>query len=362
MKVALNATEALWDRLTGTGVYVRHLVTHMRGMPELNRLALLAMGDCREDESIVGGNTSLVRIRGFRSRTLWSQVSLPLHFFRNRYDVIHFPDHKLPPWSSGPTVVTIHDLACLLYPETFSTLHRLRLQWFTRDAIRRANRIIAVSQSTKNDICRLFGTNPDRVDVVHHGVDHALFGRNSGRKREYPYILSVGELQPRKNYLMLIRAFKRLCDRTEERLELVIVGKPGWFWEPIRDAAADPSLAGRVILAGYVPDEELRSLYAGALFVAMPSLYEGFGIPLLEAMASGTALIASNASSFPEIVSHAGILLDPVDEDGWAESMWDLYRNDARREELGRLGAERSRLFDWNATAKNTVATYERVR
>ncbi len=362
MRIAINATEAFSRTRTGTGVYVRHLVRSLQRLQAFDEIVLLGISGSNLDTSFVSGPGSVRLLRGTHNHSLWSQVRLPLHLMKNRYDLVHIPEHKLPRRSASPLVVTIHDLACFKFPGTFKALHRRRLSWFTRDAILRADQIIAVSESTKNDICSMFRMDPQRVDVVHHGVDHDTYHPGvDGPPTSHPYILSVGALQPRKNYSMLIRAFNNLCRRVPEKIELMIVGQPGWLWEPIRREAERLPFADRVHFMGYVPDKDLPGLFSHALFVAMPSLYEGFGIPLVEAMASGAPVIAANVSCFPEVLGGAGILLDPMDEEAWTETMLSLLFDDSMRKELSQKGLERSRCFSWDRTARETFDVYRKV-
>ena len=361
MQIAINATEAFWRVKTGTGYYVRNLISHLPVRSPEDEVVLLGIQASDIDTSCRGGHT-LRLLRSPRTRTVWSKIRLPIHFMTHRYDVVHIPEHKLPTFVGSPTVVTIHDLACLIHPESFSRLHRERLTWFTRDAVQRADHIIAISSSTKKDICSLLPVRPEKIHVVHHGVDHEVFrpGQQPGRE-PMRYILSVGELQPRKNYLLLIRAFKKMCERLHERVELKIVGKPGWEWEPITREATEPPFQDRVKILGYVPESQLVELYQGATMVAMPSLYEGFGLPLPEAMACGVPVIASNTSSFPEIVGEAGILLDPTNEADWVDALELLFRDDTKRQELSQRSLEQAKLFDWQRVAEETSSVYRKV-
>jgi glycosyltransferase involved in cell wall biosynthesis len=258
--------------------------------------------------------------------------------------------------------VTIHDLAFLRFPQTFKPLHRQRLVWFTRNAVHRADRIIAISESTKHDLCNLMAVPTDRIDVVHHGVDHDLFHEDGlAAKRAVPYILSVGTVQPRKNYSLLLRAFEKVCEMWREPLELVIVGQRGWMWEPIEAEIRTSPVATRIHWLGYVADEQLPPLYRGATLVAMPSLCEGFGLPLLEAMACGAPVIASAASCFPEVCGDAARLIDPNDERAWADAMRELLGDAEKRNELRRRGLARAAQFTWERTARETIAVYHKV-
>jgi glycosyltransferase involved in cell wall biosynthesis len=361
MKIAIDATESFWPQLTGTGVYTRQLLRQFRAMNLKDQLTVLGIRAANIDTSFIS-HDFLRLLRSPRYRTVWSQVRLPLHLMRNRYDVLHVPGHKLPAFCPCRSVVTIHDLAFLKFPETFKPLHRQRLAWFTRNAVRRADRIIAISQSTKRDLCELLGADEARIDVVHHGVDHELFRADvAPAQRGVPYVLSVGTLQPRKNYVMLIRAFNRLCESRCKHVELLIAGQRGWMFEEIEAEAKKSPFADRIHLLGYVADELLPSLYASAALVAMPSLYEGFGLPLLEAMACGAPVIAAHASSFPEVAGAAAVLLDPDEPDAWAETMRELLGNEEKRREFGRKAIARAKLFSWQQTAERTLEAYRKA-
>jgi glycosyltransferase involved in cell wall biosynthesis len=361
MQIAIDGTEALLARQTGTGVYLRQLIRHLLES-ELGRdLTVLSMRG-------VDGNTGFIpenKLRLLRTpmvRTIWTQARLPLHMIAHRYDLVHLPDHKLPFWAPGDMIATILDLAVFKFPGMFEPMHRRRLEWFTRDAARRARRLLAISESTKNDLITMLGVQPERIDVTPLGADPEIYRPDvEPDKRPVPYVLTVGALQPRKNISLLIRAFKRACAHWREPVDLLIAGQRGWMWGPIESEAKAPPFAERVHLLGYVPDERLPSLYRGAMIFALPSLYEGFGIPLVEAMACGAPVVASNVSSFPEVVGDAGLLLDPTDEALWAERLLMLLGNADLRQSLSRKSIERARLFTWKRMAQKTIAAYTRV-
>ena len=348
MKIAIDATESFWPKLTGTGVYTRQLLRALRPLLVSEELSVLGIRAAETDTSFVPPE-SLRLLRSPRYRTVWSQVRLPLHLLAHRYDLLHVPGHKLPVLAPCRTVVTIHDLAVLKFPDTFLPLHRQRLAWFTRNAVRRANRIIAISECTKRDLCELLEADPGRIDVVHHGVDHDLFRPDgSVAQRDRPYILSVGALQPRKNYLTLIRAYRRM----KRPVDLLIAGQRGWMWEEIEREAGNG-----VVVLGHVRDAELPALYRGAALVAMPSLYEGFGLPLLEAMACGAPVVASNASCFPEVCGDAAILVEPRDEEAWTAALTEALDVPPPRERSLKRAGE----FTWELTAAKTLEVYRKA-
>jgi glycosyltransferase involved in cell wall biosynthesis len=339
MRIAMDAFEAGFEPLTGTGRYVRALLKHLGPVTAFHK----------RGHRVPGG----VPLRCPANRTVWSQLRLPAALAWRRFDVLHVPGPRVPWLKRAALVSTIHDVAFLRFPEMFLPGHRQRLGFFTRQAVARSDRLIAVSECTKRDLCERLGADPARVDVVHHGVDREVFCPDGPvARRQRPYILSVGALQPRKNFLMLIRAYRQLG----RPVDLLIAGQRGWMWEQIEREAGDG-----VVLLGHVSDAELPALYRGAAVVAMPSLYEGFGLPLLEAMACGAVVAASNASSFPEVAGDAAVLLDPREPDRWAETMRELLGNEERRRQLRQKAIERAGLFSWERTAEQTREVYRKA-
>lgn len=361
MRVAIDATDAFASRRTGTGVYVRSLCEEMMKISGRDELTLLGLRSLAADVGFVDPGT-LRLLSSPQLRTLWSQCRIPAHLAVQKYDLVHFVDHKLPFLFRGKSIVTIHDAAFLRFPETFRTGHRQRLEWFTRDAVRRAVHIIAVSGSTRDDLCRFYSVDPRKVSVVHHAVNPLRYhGHVTPLRRENPYILAVGALHPRKNYEMLIRAFRKVCARLDEKVELLIVGQRAWLWEGVEREAALPPFNDRIRLVGYVADEELPSYYAGARVFVLPSLYEGFGIPILEAMACGTPVVASSVSSMPEVVGDAGLLLDPADEQSWVDTLVQLWESEPHRRRLIERGLFRATEFSWTQAATRTLELYRSV-
>ncbi len=247
----------------------------------------------------------------------------------------------------------------LKFPDTLRHGHRKRLVWYVRNAVRRSARLIAISESTKRDVCEWFDVSEDKIVVVPHGVDHSIFQPSDlPSPRPSPYIFSVGTLQPRKNFVMLIRAFKRLRELWREPIELLIAGQRGWMYEPIEQEAANTP---GVHLLGYVADTELPALYAGAALVAMASLYEGFGLPLVEAMACGAPVVAADTPVFREVAADAAAWVNANAIEAWADTMRALLADNVRRQELRQLGLARAKTFSWERTAEQTVAVYRRA-
>ena len=299
-------------------------------------------------------------------RIFWEQALLPWVARREGIDLLHNTAFVGPLASGCPTVVTVHDLSFLYFPESFRWLRRSYLQIFARMSVRQARRVIAVSESTKQDLVKIYGISPAKIDVVHNGVDAsfqplpadqvAAFRQQKGLPDRF--VLFVGTLEPRKNVVGLIEAYAKL---PKERPPLVLVGGKGWFYDEIFARVEALELTGEVHFAGFVPTEELRLWYNAADLFVYPSIYEGFGLPPLEAMACGTAVITSTASSLPEVVGDAGQLVDPTDGEALASAMARVLDNGDLREQMQSDGLAQASGFSWENTARQTVDSYRRA-
>ena len=306
----------------GTARYLEGLLPHLRGRVTLRGLRW------------GGGGRATAAVRDL----WWYPVGLPLR--ARGLDVLHCPTYRAPVLSAVPVVVTVHDLAVLRHPEVFRRWSRAYGRLTVRRVIRNARRVIAVSEFTKRELVELAGVAEGSVAVVPNGVG-APFGPE-GPRAEGEYVLAVGTLEPRKNLERTVAAARRLG------LELRVVGARGWGG--VR-AGGDG-----VVWLGSVDDEELARLYRGALCVAYPSLYEGFGIPVLEAMRAGAAVVTSEGTAIAEVADGAAVLVDPRDEGAIAAG---IERAIVERDELGRRGVERARAYTWEAAAEATVRVYE---
>jgi glycosyltransferase involved in cell wall biosynthesis len=299
-------------------------------------------------------------------RILWEQALLPWVARREGIDLLHNMAFVGPLAGGCPFVVTVHDLSFLFFPRSFRSLRRSYLQVFARMSVRRARRIIAVSESTKRDLVEIYDISPAKIDVVHNGVDArfqplpadqvAAFRQQQGLPDRF--ILFVGTLEPRKNIVSLIDAYARL---PKERPPLVLVGGKGWFYDEIFGRVEALGLTGEVRFAGFVPAEDLPLWYNAADLFVYPSLYEGFGLPPLEAMACGTAVITSTASSLPEVVGQAGQLADPTDTEALAAAMAQVLGSRQLQQEMETAGLAQAAGFSWEETARKTVDSYRRA-
>jgi glycosyltransferase involved in cell wall biosynthesis len=280
--------------------------------------------------------------------------------------LLHSVDHVAPAWRPWRSVVTLHDLAFMLYPETHTLASRAYYA-ATGESVRRAERVIAVSQRTASDAIRLLGVDPSRMRVVHEAAAPGFAPRSelefeklatrlglTARPRRYA--LFVGTLEPRKNLPLLLEAFAQV--RGELDAELLIVGARGWLEQPIFAARDRAGLAQAAHFLGTLSEDELAVLYSHAGVFVLPSLYEGFGLPVLEAMACGAPVVTSNAGPLPEVAGDAAILLPPDNPDRWARAIIDVLREPHRAQDLRQRGFARASAFSWQRAAQATREVY----
>jgi glycosyltransferase involved in cell wall biosynthesis len=300
-------------------------------------------------------------------RIAWEHAALPVAARRDRLDLFHGPMAVLPRFLPCPSVVTIHDLAFLRWPEQVPARRYRYLAPAVRRAAARAARIIAVSESTKADVVELLRVDPARVSVTHLGVDGRFRPpspeeRAAHRERQHltrPYVLAVGNLEPRKNLPTLLRAFARLSPEVPH--DLVLVGAEGWLTGDLYAALDELRLGGRVRMTGFVGDDDLPIWYGAADLFVYPSRYEGFGLPVVEAMACGAPVVTANVSSLPEVAGDAALLVDPTDDASVADGMRRVLTDGDLAGALRRRGSLRAAAFTWEKTAERTVAVYREV-
>ncbi len=294
-------------------------------------------------------------------RILWEQVAQPAQL--GEFDLLHTMAFVAPLLLTRPLVVTVYDLSFLRYPQLLTTARRRYLQLLTRISCQRAERVIAISQSTATDVADLLGIAPERIDIAMPGHDPARFRPLPSQevaafrqRKGLPerFWLFVGTLEPRKNLVTLLEA----CAQLPQRLPLVVGGGKGWDYEQIFAAVERLGLQDRVHFVGYVPADELPLWYNCAEVFVYPSLYEGFGMPVLEAMACGTPVIVADASSLPEVAGEDGTCLPATDVDAWAAALQHSLRSDDWRTQESARGLQRARRFSWRVTAERTVRSH----
>jgi glycosyltransferase involved in cell wall biosynthesis len=301
---------------------------------------------------------------------VWLGQLLALGFERlvPEAELYHATEHLLLPLRRVPTVLTVHDLIYHLFPEH----HKLLNYWFLNQAmplfVQRARAVIAVSESTRQDLIRCYRVHPDKVTVVYEAAaphfrpaspeDIAAARARYGLPKDF--ILVVGTIEPRKNLSRLLDALQQLRQKGEDA-RLVVVGSKGWLYEGFFHRLEELKLGNAVLLPGYVPDADLPAVYSAAKVFVLPSLYEGFGLSVLEAMACGTAVVCSRTSSLPEVGGDAARYFDPTDVEEMAETIGAVWCDEALRAEMGKHGLAQSARFSWARTAEETMAVYQRA-
>ena len=319
-----------------------------------------------------------------KPQKLWTQFALPLYLFTHfpRPDVFFTPSHYSPRFCPCPTFMSIMDLSYIKYPEMFKASDLWQLKNWTAYSIKKAARILTISQASKDDIIKYYGVEKERVIVTYPGINITKNMKHitwNIIKEKYgidgDYILSVGTLQPRKNYVKLIEAYSRINSNYNQihsnkfegnsnnnsGISLVIVGKKGWMWEEILAAPKKFGIEDKVTFLDYVSDEDLPVLYQNAKCFVLISLYEGFGLPALEAMSYGCPVIVSNVSSLPEVVGEAGILVDPNNAGEITEAINKVIRDNKTREEMIKKGLKQAAKFSWEKCARETLKVIEEV-
>ncbi len=297
-------------------------------------------------------------------RIVWEQTCLARESFG--LDLLHGLAFAAPLAAACPTVITVHDVSFLRFPEAFRPLNRLYLSFATRISTRRARRVIAVSESTRQDVIRFFGVPPERVVVIPNGVTgdfhpHDLESRMAfcaARGLPERYLLYVGTIEPRKNLVRLLEAYALWRSESGEMVKLVIAGGKGWYYDQVFKRAEELDLGDDVIFPGFVPAEDLPLLYSAAQAFLYPSLFEGFGLPVLEAMACGTPTITSTASALPEVAGDAALLVDPGDARAIADAIGAVVEDAALAGRLRYAGPRRAAEYSWSRTAAETVQVY----
>jgi glycosyltransferase involved in cell wall biosynthesis len=379
IQVTLDAGPAVHQR-AGLSRYTERLAAHLLGH-EQERLSLSLFYNAHSGHSLPPSlATAPVRTVAL-GQLRWRLSVLATQLLRwPRYEQLlpgghlyHATEHLLP-YLHRPTVLTVHDLIFERYPAHHTRRNRLFLQLAMPRFVAAAHAIIAVSQHTKADLVELYGTDPAKIHVIYQGIDPTFApadpatvqrvgrqyspGEAEGAVR--PYLLMVGTLEPRKNHATAMRALARLKAQGFSH-RLLIVGGEGWLFAPIQALVGELGLAGDVTFAGYVPFADLVGLYSGADAVLVPSLYEGFGFPVLEAMACGAPVVCSTASSLPEVAAEAALLVPPTDDEALAAAIVQLLTDTASRNRLREAGRQRARQFRWEQCAAQTVDLYLHV-
>ena len=378
MRVAIDYTAAI-NQSAGIGRFVRSLIRALADLDRDSQYLLLYAAPDRPDgiDGLFpdGKNFSRRRLR-LSQRYLdiiWHRLRLPLpvNLVTGPVDLFHSPDFVLPPVRRARTLLTVHDLAFLLHPECADAGLREYLDQAVPRSVRRADFVVADSENTRNDVICLLGADPQRVEVVPGGVDPSFApvedeARLAALRERFgvgdaPFILAFGVIEPRKNLRLLFDAYRLLRDRRNLPHCLVVAGGRGWLWEDTIEHAERSPYRGDIRFVGFIPEADLATMYSAASVFAFPSLYEGFGLPPLEAMACGTPVVVSKTSSLPEVIGDAGLQIDPHDADALAAALELLILDEPLRADLRRRGLERAATFTWQAAATKLLTVYRRL-
>ena len=379
MRIAIDYTSAVAQG-AGIGRYTRSLVAALARVDERNRYLLFSSEGQTPERRFPDVPNMRARVISLAGRPvgnrnmtiLWHRLRLPLpvELVTGNVDVLHAPDFSVPPALRTPRVVTIHDLAFLTNPECALPSLVEYLNKVVPRAVHAAKHLIAVSQNTADDLVQYLGVARERISVIHLGVDprmrrvedtEALRALDARLGLQHPLALAVGTIEPRKNYERLIAAFAQAHQQPGGPRMLAICGRKGWLYEGTFDAVEQWGVQQSVRFLDNVGDAELPALYSTADVVAMPSIYEGFGIPVTEAMACGTPVVCSTGGSLPEVAGDAALTVAPEDVDGLAAALLSAVSNASVHERLVVRGLAWVRQFDWDEAARAHVKVYEAV-
>jgi glycosyltransferase involved in cell wall biosynthesis len=371
MLISLDANP-LATPLTGVGHYTLELARHLAALAPAHEFELVSPFPFAA--RLTGGTNQALppNLRAVEAKVnsvsrRWFSLGLPLHLKQAGSDLFHGTNYEVPLWGKRPSVLTVHDLSLLLYPETHEPGLVRRGRRRMRVMARAASLVITPSESVRQEVLERLRLEPHKVvaipeaprDVFRPAApDEALeVRRRLGIEDEF--VLFVGTIEPRKNLTALVAAFEEILRSTDHRPQLVVSGKEGWLNDEFYSRVRASGVEERLRFTGYLPDEDLRALYSSCRVFVYPSLYEGFGLPPLEAMACGAPVVASRIPSIVEAVgADAACLVSPADHLGLASCIIRLLEDDGERERLSETGRERARLFSWEKTARATLEVY----
>ena len=373
MFVGIDASRAVRAQRTGTERYALEIIRHLLALPQAqkHRWRLYVDHQPGGDEAWATGDLPPhAEWCLLPARRMWTHTSLATEMRRHPPDVLFVPSHVLPfllPLRKmPPAVVTVHDLGYHYFPAAHDWRQRIYVNAGTRWSVAAATRVVAISHATAADLQSILGVPPAKVRVVHEAANAlpmptaaeiAALGEHYQLPR--PYALYVGTLQPRKNLLRLMTAYEQLCRAGQAAFDLVLAGSAGWLSSDIVAQAQQSRYASQIHLTGYVADADLPALMAGARFFAFPSLYEGFGLPILEAQQLGVPTMTSQGSSLPEVAGDAALYVDPTDVEAIAQAMLRLSQDETLRQALITAGYRNVQRFSWAKAAAETLSVLE---
>lgn len=370
-KIWIDGYEANVPQRLGSGQVAFELLKNLEKIDHENEYLILLPSQPLADMPLVRDKW---QYKVLKPSKLWTRIALPLFLFKSKVkpDLFFSPTHYSPWLSPVKRVVTIFDLSYLRFPEMFQSKDLYQLTNWTKQSIQKASQIITISQSSKKDIVKTYKIDPKKVTVCYPGYNQEQFHKISDSEAikkvlekyniQGNYILFIGTVQPRKNLKRLIQAFAKIED-----LKLVVVGKihgegrQAWKFEEIIELPKKLEIEEKVIFTGFVPNEDMLYLLNGATAFALPSLWEGFGIPVVDAMACGVPVIVSNVSSLPEVAGKAGLYVDPESVDQIEQSIRVISTDKKLHSKLSKLALEQSRKFSWKKMAKQVKDVFDQI-
>jgi glycosyltransferase involved in cell wall biosynthesis len=379
MRIAIPM-QILRGEKTGIGYYALNLIRNLAKIDKANEYLLYTFlfryfGSNLKNIFIPNKKNFIPKFKRIPARFvnfLHDKINIPIESFIGPIDVLHSLDSRFPLIKNSKLVVTIHDIAFMLFPKYTSNDNFVRNQLtkYVVNAARLADGIITVSNNSKKDIIEVLGVPETKITVTYEAADTIFRLTNKSKcsekiKQKYgfddEYILCVSTLEPRKNISGLIKAFSIAKKSKNFDFKLVIVGGKSWYYEELAKLAVYSTLDKDVIFMGYVPEDDLPLLYNCARLFVFPSFYEGFGLPLLEAMGCGLPIVASDNSSIPEVVGDAGVLVDAENTEQIAETIYQVSTDESHLQDLRLKGLKRAKTFSWENTAKKTLQVYNEV-
>lgn len=371
MRIGINTLVAVPGGIGGTQTYLQNLIENLAKIDKKNEYFLF----------VAPWNEDLFKVKqkNFKKlvcripakplflRVLYEQIALPISAWKNKIDVFHFPASVSSFFLSCPSVLTLHDITPLVSAELISPILRYYWKFTYKFSTRRVNSIITVSYSAKEDIAKFLAVPGEKIKVVYHGnrprtleikgkIASNIYQNKNGSP---PYILWVGKMYTHKNLSRLLRAYSKLIKDKNIKYQLVLCGMKSWGYSSFIKTVKELNLQDKVIFKGYVPDNKLELMYLNASLFVFPSLFEGFGLPILEAMSYSVPVITSNYGAMAEVAGDAAFLVDPYNIDEIAEAMYKVLTNKNLREDLIKRGLERAKKFSWEKTAKETLKVYK---
>lgn len=360
MLIGINASSALKENPTGVEEYVFHFVKHLAVIPEsrAHRFVLYLNSGLRSERlKYFETLPENFEIKFLSFPFLWTQIRLAWELKSAKLNALFIPVHILPFIHPRNSVVALHGLEYEYFPELYPAWHLAYLRWSTRYALKNASKIIAVSENTKKDLVKIYGGDPDKITVIHHGIEYdpnVKFQALNTKKENY--ILYIGRIELKKNVLGMIESYNKFRGiNSERRTKLVLAGGRGFGLEKIKKAISESKYKNDIILKGYVSEEEKNKLLKNSAIFLFPSFYEGFGLPVLEAQAAGVPVVISNNSCLPEIAGAGAMLVDPNNSFEIAGALEKILSSEELRQDLIIAGFKNIERFSWDKCARETL-------